>query len=66
VAATTPAERISAGQRQSWARDPGGRRLAVALGHVRSVLRDHPEALPAVLAAAVEATAAAHNKDSAK
>lgn len=48
----TTGERIAAGQRASWARDRDARRLAATIGQVRAVLRDHPEALPAVVAAA--------------
>ncbi len=42
-------------QLESWARDPHRRRKAIALGGVRSLLRDHPGDLCDVVTAAVEA-----------
>jgi len=41
--------------RESWQRDPHGRRRTLAIGHITALLRRHPGDLCDVVIAAVEA-----------
>ena len=47
--------RTAALQRQSWAEHRSERREAIALGHVRGYLSEHPERAPEFLATIAEA-----------